>query len=207
MAVSAAQRQRCLRIKDKAKELFGRSDVGDCESLAELVEWTQDEFHDVYFGLNNDEETFVEDLGLVLTERTEWGSSTRDDDTDLYLGFKFAKDRCFSAEYQDGSNQVRHFWGYVMIGFNWGPNIASVAARIMEGSYSPNPDVDLSDEAGKLGSRLDQVGVSLDEVATWIRDRLCKDDCFSGDSGIGEDEDDEGWLEEDEEGEEEEGED
>ena len=191
MAVSQKQRDRCIRIRDKARELFGRPNVGNCESLAQLIEWAFDEFEDVYFGtFNNDEETFVEDFGLVLTERSEWVIFDRSEDQDLYLGF--VSDSCFSWVYTDGSNQVRHFWGYVMMGFQYGQRATTLAT--LREALPPEPeDAALGVVGNYIGSGLDgglayipgtpfltlEYGVSLKTVPKLIRAMLCKgENCF-----------------------------
>ena len=188
MAVDAAQRARCEQIRDKARDLFGRSDVGACESLAELIEWAFTEFHDVYFGtFNNDEETFVEDFGLVLTERSECVAWERGDDLDLYLGYGYAADSCFYSTYQDGSNQVRHFWGYVMQGFQYGKVLGKLT--LIREAFPPElADAALGDIGVILGAGLDGIGTALDEVPGVIRTYLCdSQNCFA--TGSGEEED------------------
>ena len=189
------QRERAERIRDKARELFRRPHVGDCESLAQLVEWAQSEFHNDYFGLNNDEESFVEDFGLALTNVSECGFD-RTEDIDLYAGYGFAGDTCFKMIFRDRSNQVRHFWGYVLAGFQYGRMLGAIAT-VREGGEEA--DCELGEDGARLGAGLDALGVALDEVADWIRTNLCsRGNCFAtapnGDEEDEEEEDTEGAL-------------
>ena len=175
MPVGQAQRDRCEAIRDKALELFGRPDVGDCESLAQLTEWALTEFKDVYLGsYNNDEETFVEDFTLVLTDRSEWVfTGKRTEDFDLYAQFGFAGDSCVRSVFKDGSNQVRHFWGYVALSFQIGSKFLGCCATFRE-LFPPEPaDQALGVIGAQIGAGLDGVGFDLEELADQIRLLLC----------------------------------
>jgi hypothetical protein len=140
----------------------------------QLIEYAFAEFRDIYFGrFNNDEETFVEDLGLVLTDVSEWViTGTRSADLDLYLGWGYAADSCFYRWFQDGSNQVRHFWGYVLMGFQYGRLIGDIAT-LREWFPPEVEDVWLGNMGVKMGAGLDGLGISLEEVPGWIRHNLC----------------------------------
>jgi hypothetical protein len=161
--------RRLVAIRNHASRLFDDDSITDCEALARLIEWMLEKYAGVYLGtFNNDEETFVEDLTLVLTDRSENGATSPRDDK-YYIGYGYAVDSGFKAEYKDGTNQVRHFWAFVSFGFQYGRAIGSAAAIEQE---SP-ADRALGLKGASIGAGLDGMGESLEGLAEAIREELC----------------------------------
>ncbi len=176
------RQERLERIRDKARELFFQSNLHSCEALARLVGWTLDEFADVYLGRwNDDEEQFVDDLGMILTDRSEYVLWAREEDG---LWVRDKGDSCFQAQFQDGSDQARHFWGYVMMSFSYGRILGTDA--ILREAFPPEwADAKLGYRGVELGSALTWNVRDLSDVADWIRRWVCSYDCpqASGISG------------------------
>ncbi len=178
------RQERLIIIRDKARELFFHSNLHSCEALSRLVEWTLDEFSDVYLGRgNDDEEQFVDDLGMILTDRSEYVLWARDEDG---LWVRDKGDSCFQAQFQDnGGDQVRHFWGYVMMSFNYGRILATNA--VLRELFPPEKaDALLGYRGIELGAALTWNVHDLSEVADWIRRWVCSNDCPSFTSVSGE---------------------
>lgn len=182
MTISAERRERVERIRDHALELFARDDICDCKALAELVQYAiNDNTPSMAASSPGPDYTasdLVGDLALVLTERTESGLSTRTEDTDLYLGYGYAGDSCFRSIFQDGSNQVRHFWGYVMLGVSLGYAAGSYICLIREISILEYADYNLGVAGLTLGHKLGWAQLTgdtdLDFVSDWIKKYVCK---------------------------------
>ena len=175
------ERDRRLRdIKRMALELFSNEKITDCEALAQLVERVLKKYKNIYLGWNNDEETFVEDLTLVLTERSEDGAlsdrGARRDGTDAYfIGWNAAGDSGFKSAFRSrgGGNQVRHFWASVSLGFQMGRTVGLITAAVRD--LDDAADRALGYAGTWVGAGLDDFGVSLEELADVIRARLGKD--------------------------------
>jgi hypothetical protein len=120
--------------------------------------------------LNNDEETYVEDVSYILAGVSEW--ATGSDGTQV--GRTVFTDSGFKTEFQDGSNQVQHFSAGVMAGFQygyWGGLLHRIAA--------------LNDMSCGMGAGLDGIGTSMEEVQNKIEKYVCNKNCGVCNGGRG----------------------
>ena len=178
MPLSQSRRARLVEIRDKARELFSRPDAGACCSLVELIRWYDGEYGpSIVFpdAPTLDAHDLVRDLGYILTEKTKW-MFDRDEDTDLYLQFGYAGDSCFRSMYQDGSNQVRHFWAYVMTGYQYG-YLGGGYAALREFFPPEGSDYLLGIMGVRLGNEILREKHSTSEVADWISRYICDPEC------------------------------
>lgn len=186
MPLSEARRERLIEIRDHARQLFNRANAGACCSLAELIRWYDNRYGPSIAFPDNpsfDAHDLVSDLGYILTEKSEW-LLDRDEDTDLYLGWGFAGDSCFRSLYQDGSNQVRHFWAYVMVGYQYGWFGGGWGA--LRELFPPEGADYL---LGVMGIRLGNAvlrdgdwpmadgGANSADMADWIAENICDPEC------------------------------
>jgi RHS repeat-associated protein len=170
---------RRVLIHQKAVSLFSVSSANpavltDNEALAKLADWTLTKFRGKYFGyINNDEESFVEDLGYVLTEVGEnWTGlwlRARDDWRELQIPGGLAYDTGFKTWFRDGTNQVRHFWIAVWAGFQL---LRFAQTPITVSEWNQDFDRWLGLAGVDLGAQLAGLGVALGEVPGWIRSKV-----------------------------------
>lgn len=160
------------KIGEQARVLFGNAAISDCEALAQLVEWTLQHFSGTYGTDETNVTTFVEDIGLILTERDKWLIKPREEDKDLYLGYPFAGDSGFKKEYRDGSNQVRHFWGFLMAGYHHG--MVPVLDFLTYIGEESEADKSLGYKGILTGAVLGGIGLQLKDLPQWIRQHLCE---------------------------------
>lgn len=158
------------QIKDRALELklqVTGGSICDCEAMALLSEYIAS----LLTNESNKKQKFIEDFALVCGGRT--GKSGSRDRT-YFVAFG---ESCFKDQYQDGSNQVRHFAGFVLAAFYGGITLSNFALIFNEltGVYSW-ADMLLGWMAIRLGNGVDRAwfGIDIDDVGDWIRDHLCK---------------------------------
>lgn len=132
--------------------------------------------------LNNDEETYVEDVSYILSGVNEW--ATRTDGTQVGRnptsgGFT---DSGFKKIFKDSSNQVQHFSAGVMAGFQYGR-----WARILHSTLRPDTpqDESLNNESTWLGANLNGIGTSLAGVKSYIEKNVCEIKCGICNNGKG----------------------
>jgi len=165
MPTHAQQQIRTFALAQVA--LVKRGEKCSCHAMAEVWAFATR----FYMGtLNNDEETYVEDVAYILAGVTEW--ATRSDNTQVGKGV--FTDSGFKAEFRDGSNQVQHFAAGVMAGFQYGRS-----AWLSHGVLRPDSPQDsaLNDESTWLGANLNGIGTSLSEVKQYIITNICEKAC------------------------------
>ena len=146
-----------------------------CHAMADIWGWATR----FYLGrFNNDEESYVEDVTFILAGVNEWCTSI---DADR-VGARDFTDSGFKPEFQDGSNQVQHFCGGVMAGFQYG-HWGGLLHRIVR----PDSDEDtaLNDQSCGMGAGLDGIGTSMEEVKTKIEKYECARSCGICNGGAG----------------------
>jgi len=128
--------------------------------------------------LNNDEESYVEDVSFILAGVNEWCTSVDNG----RVGRDTFTDSGFKDKFKDGSNQVQHFSAGVMAGFQYGYWFG-IPHRILRPD-TPQ-DTALNDESTAMGAGLDGIGTSLDEVQYKIEKYVCEKNCGICNNGRG----------------------
>ncbi|MFH1421104.1 MAG: RHS repeat-associated core domain-containing protein, partial [Planctomycetota bacterium] len=173
----AQERSRLSAIKAKARDLsnlVSQCKISDCEALALMAEFVA-KYHTNkgIFG-TDDETSFINDMTKVLSGISgRFGTA----DEEYYVGYDAFHDSCFKDKYRDGSNQVRHFTGYILLGWYYGRITGTLFNWRRELALS-GPDVALGNKGITLGIRLawGLLGLDIDDVGNWIREELCKKD-------------------------------
>lgn len=176
MSLNQAQKRNRIRAyaSQKAK-LVQSGAICSAHAMADI--WGYAAY--MYTGwLNNDEESYVEDVAYVLAGVSEWAIST--DGTQV--GRSIFNDSGFKQEFQDGSNQVQHFAAGVAAGFQYG-RYAWMGHRIMRPDTPP--DTALNDMSTWLGANLNGIGTSLSEVKAYIDNKVAENKCGICNNGQG----------------------
>ncbi len=144
-----------------------------CHAMADVYGYAAEQ----YRGFNNDEESFVEDLGAVMAGVTEWCTP---DSTNS--GTPRFSDSGFKSEFRDTSNQVRHFTGGVVAGFQYGHWFGGLHRLARPDGPA---DTALNDISSAIGAGLDGIGTSLEEVKEKIEVNVCERTCGVCNGGRG----------------------
>lgn len=146
-----------------------------CHAMADIWDFAKQYYKG---SINNDEETYVEDIAYTLAGVNEWTTSTDSSQE----GRRVFTDSGFKTKFRDGSNQVQHFSAGVMAGFQYGRY-----ARIFHRVIRPDTPQDeaLNDESTWMGANLNGIGTSLDEVKMYIEKNVCEPKCGICNGGKG----------------------
>lgn len=148
--------------------------ICSCHAMADIWGWATR----FYKGWNNDEESYVEDVSLILAGVNEWCTTVNPN----RVGASEFTDSGFKSKFQDGSNQVQHFSAGVMAGFQYG-RWATILHRIARPDTSE--DTALNDVSTWMGAGLNGIGTSLEEVQFKIEHDVCNKNCGICNGGRG----------------------
>ena len=174
MSTTAAQKA----IRTYARQQVVLVNTGQkcsCHAMADIWDYATQYYKGT---LNNDEETYVEDVSYILAGVNEWTTST----DFSHEGRRVFTDTGFKTKFRDGSNQVQHFSAGVQAGFQYGRH-----ARIFHRILRPDTPQDeaLNDESTWMGANLNGIGTSLDEVKNYIETNVCEPKCGICNGGKG----------------------
>lgn len=174
MAPAAKQQQIRQFATQKLAEVRSRQSCS-CHAMSDIWGYATQ----FYEGWNNDEESYVEDVSLILAGINEWCTGAPDRNR---VGATEFTDSGFKSEFQDGSNQVQHFSAGVMAGFQYGYWFGALHRIVRPDTPQ---DTALNDMSCGMGAGLDGIGTSLDEVKSKIEKHVCTRECGICNNGLG----------------------
>lgn len=177
--VQSASAEARRSIREYAEEQAGlvrNRQKCSCHAMADIYGFAT-QFYKGRF--NNDEESFVEDVSLILAGVNEW---CRPVPGANHVGRRDFTDSGFQGKFRDGSNQVQHFTAGVMAGFQYGYWLG-LPHRI----FRPDTpeDTALNDASTSIGAGLDGIGTSLEDVQEQIEKNVCERHCGICNGGKG----------------------